>query len=367
MPFEEYVFVNESTIWQPIMVSYAILISGAALLIIGLLGYLFNRYNKYTPYALVSGASMFFSVMLGPLGDMLEPSRVGQFLTNPHILPSPDHPGVSTIAIYGGLLWPLGVILTIIFGLLYFSYSWHVMAERGGKLATLYKILSLGVSTKEKYEKLSGITKVVGIILLIVLIPWLFYPGILFVSQTNTFAWSVWELLPVINAAENIVLAFSVLLFVLFLHKYDRLVAEDVEDAVKSIVLASLALIVLYGLQEFAWFLRYGGSVEYVTLGVVLSGMYVVEVLLVILIILGAINLKNPSLSIITGLLGILTIGYAKWNTVINGQMTSKLGLGILELELHGNWLLAFLAPISFAILLYIILTWIVPLEVAEE
>ncbi len=367
MPGEEYVYVNEATIWQPIMVAYALLISGAALLIFALIGYLFNRYQKYIPLSLLTGASMFFSVMLGPLGDMLEPHRALEFVLNPHAFPSEEHPGVSTIAVYAGVIWPIAVIFTIIFGLLYFSYPMHQKAEKGGRLRVIYRIFSLGISTKERYEAIGKLTKVIGVILLILLIPWLFYPGLLFVSQTNTFAWAEWDLLPIINAGENIVLAFSVLLFALYIHKYGKLVLEDVEGIVKALILASFSLLILLGLQEVIWYLRLGGSEQYSTLSVVLSGIYLVEVLLIITLIVGIINLKSPNLTVITSILGIISIVASKWNVVVNGQMTSKLGLGLLELELHANWFLAFLAPISFAILLYIIFTWIFPTEVIEE
>ena len=367
MPGEGYIYVNESTIWQPIMVSYALLISGAALLIFALIGYLFNKYQRYIPASILTGASMFFSVMLGPLGDLLEPHRALEFVLSPHIFPSEEHPGVSTIAVYAGVLWPIGVILTIIFGLLYFSYPMHIKAEKGGRLRVLYRIFSLGVTTRERYESLSKLTKVIGVILLFVLIPWLFYPGILFVSQTNTFAWSIWELLPVINAGENIVLALSVLLFVFYVQKSGKLVSEDVEDIIKATILVAFSLLILIGLQEVMWYLRYGGSEEYATLSIVLSGIYLVEALLVITLIIGIINLKLPNLTIITSILGIITIVASKWNVIVNAQRTSKLGLGILELELHANWFLAFLAPISFAVLLWIILTWIFPTEVIEE
>ena len=349
MPLGGYTFVNESTIWQPIMVAYSILISGAVLLIFAAYHVLFGRYKKYVPLTLLIGASMFFSVMLGPLGDMLQPSRVWQFLTNPHIFPSSEHPGVSLIAIYGGLLWPIGVILTIIFGLLYF------------------RAYSVGEESEEKFESTMKIAKIFGILLIVFLIPWLFYPGLLFVVQTSTFIWANWHLLPIINLAENFVLAWSIVLFAHYVHKWGNVDEDVVKTFLELVIVSAFSLFILLVLQEALWSYRFGGSPFYETISGVVANMHVIEALLIVFLLVAIVSRKYPQMSVIIGLAGIIIVILEKWNVVIVGQTTSKLGLGLLELSLHGNWFLAFLAPISFAFLIYLILTWFFPVEVVEK
>ncbi len=363
----EYTYVNEATIWQPVMVAYAILIAGTSLLILATLSYLLGKFKRVIPLALLSGASMFLSVLLGPLADLTQPSRAISLFLNPHIFPSSEHPGTSLIAFYGGILWPVGALFTLIFGLLYFSYPMYLRSQDGGKLGFLYKILSLGVKSEEGYSKLSVVTKFFAVLLLLSMLPWTVYPGLLFAAQTYSFVWANWGLLPIINFVENFVLAFSILICLHYLYYFGKLDKEFVNPLNQLLLLTSLSLLGLFGLQVTLWGYRYAYSDFYQAFSAVLPPIYMIMGLLFIVSVISLLALKNPNLSIIGSSLGILAVLISKWNVVIYGQLASKTGLGLLELEFHGNWLLVFLAPLAFATLLFIIFTYIFPLEVGEK
>lgn len=363
----EYYYINESTLWQPIMVSYSILIAGATVLLLGIFSYLTGRFKKIIPLSILTGASMFLVILLGPLGDMLSPYRAFEIFINPHIFPSDTNPGFSLIAFYGGILWPINVILLLAFGLLYFSYPIHKMIERKSKLRGLRKILSLGVASEEKYERVNRVNKVVAALLGITLIPWLFYPALLFVTQTSNFIWSEWYLLPIQNLAENLVLAVSLLAFLYTLHFKNKMDEELSRDLSQLLGILSVFLLVIVGLQLTLWHIRYSGSDYYSAITTVYSLLLFSIVLLVLTVLLSVLAEGKNWLILASSLLGIIAVIIVKWDVIIVGQTVSKTGISTLSLELHSNWFLNMLAPIALAVLIYVILTSIFPMEVNEE
>jgi len=75
---EGFAYFNEfaqSIIWEPVAFSYALLISGADLLLLAALALLSGYLRRAIPMFLILGLSFFSVILLGPLADLALPHR----------------------------------------------------------------------------------------------------------------------------------------------------------------------------------------------------------------------------------------------------------------------------------------------------
>jgi len=361
-----YLYPNELAkplVWSPALFTYAFIISGIELLILAFVAYLLGRLKKAIPLLLTIGLAFFTVVLLGPLSDLKNPDRAPLLFTNAHILPTETLPGVSLIALAGAVMWPLAWVLAALFTLLYFSYPMHVkyMATRN----PLYKILSLGVSTPERYKALKPLLKVLAALALIPLAFWAVYPPMLFVIQTNLFIWQNWTLLPVIYLTATVDTFLVALAAWIIGHK----LREELEASLTPIhVAAPIACAAFLLVQIGLWLNIFGGSPFYTSLAPVVDWSYVAIGLFLLTFALSLIALKFHAASLVASLTGLVAAILIKWNIIVRAQAGMRSGLAFLEpgTEYLMPEIRLIVGIAAAGVFLAIVLTSIFPLEVKD-
>jgi predicted membrane protein len=360
-----YLYPNEFAkplVWSPALFTYAFIISGIELLILALVAYLLGRLKKAIPLLLTIGLAFFTVVLLGPLSDLKNPDRAPLLFTNAHILPTETLPGVSLIALAGAVLWPLAWVLTALFTLLYFSYPMHVkyMATRN----PLYKVLSLGVSTPERYKALKPLLKVLAAMALIPLAFWAVYPAMLYVMQTHLYIWQNWTLLPVIYLTATVDTFLVALAAWIIGHKLRELEASLTPIHVAAPIACAAFLLVQIGL----WLNIFGGSPFYTSLAPVVDWIYVAIGLFMLTFALSLIALKFHAASLVASFTGLVAAILTKWNIIVRAQAGMRSGLAFLEpgAEYFLPEIRLMVGIAALGVFLAIVLTSIFPLEVKD-
>ena len=360
-----YLYPNELIeyiLWQPVMFSYAFLISGADLFILAAIGYITKKFLKAVPFLTVLAVSFFAVLLLGPLADLHQPQRAYLIYSNPRLISTPSNPGFSFISLHA-ILWLITLILGIIFLLLFYTYPMRLRAESGGRLRPLYKAFSFGVKTKEDYEKLRSPTLIVSCALLTISTFWGVYPASLFVSQTWLIAWREWTLLPITFYVDTFVASTAAGIFVYYLMKGRWMEAEVIDPLLKIHTAGSISVAGLLGLQILLWNNRLETSLK--GLSILLPLIYVVMVMMSISFLLSLASLKMRVLSIFVSIVALFGVAINKWNVIVNGQLINRSG-EVLSLQLPAGWQLLAASPILAAIAIFIILSSLFPLEVRE-
>jgi predicted membrane protein len=365
-----YLYPNEFAqplVWLPTLFAYSLLISGAALLILALAGYLFGRLKKAIPLLLTLGLAFFTVVLLGPLADLKAPDRAPLLFSHAQITPTEAHPGVSLIALMGAVVWPLAWVLAALFTLLYFSYPMHVkyVATRN----PLYKVLSLGVSTPERYKALRPLLKVLAALALIPLAFWAVYPATLFVMQTSLFIWQNWTLLPAISFADTFVTATAAAILAAWIIGRNKLQQLEVPSLVAIHGAASVAVAALLLIQIGLWLNKFGGSPFYTALAPVVDWSYVAIGLFLVSFALSLIASKYLAVSLVIPFTGFAAVVFNKWNIIMRAQAGMRSGLTFLEpgTEHFAHEIPVMVAIIAAGVFLAIVLTSIFPLEVKDH
>ncbi len=364
----EYFYPNEAAtplLWEPVLFAYTLLVSGADLLILASLGYLTKKLEKTIPLLLILGISFFSVVLLGPLADLRSPHKAPLLFSIPHISPTYTTPGISLIA-FQSILWIIALILSIVFMLLYFSYPMYLKSKEVERFKGLYLAFSLGVDSREKYDKLSLITKGIAIILLLPATLWGLYPSTLLISQTWSFVWRNWVMLPVIYFADTFVVATAIAILVYFIWRRRRMEAEVIQPLLKVHAAGSLSVSALTALQLSIWWFWFDDSIIIQSLTTITSWMFIVIALLITSFVLSLIALRFLVISILVSLVAFAGTIANKWNILMNSQLISKTGMGVFELHLPADWLFKTASPIALAIFLLVIISSLFPLEVKE-
>ncbi|MEM3613749.1 MAG: hypothetical protein QW158_02460 [Nitrososphaerales archaeon] len=355
----------EPILWHPVIFAYALVISGADLIILASLAYISRRMMKAIPLLLVLGVSFFSAALLGPLADLRQPSRASLIYSLAHLFPTATNPGFSFIALYANL-WLLLLILSIAFLLIYQSYPMHLKSLEGGRLKSLYKVFSLGVSDEERYRRLASLITVIAILTIIPAVLWGVYPSVLLVFQTWIFLWRSWVILPMIFFADTFVASTAAALLVYFIIKLGKLDQEVVSPLLKIHSAGCVSVTGLLGVQLLLWNQWFEESALYSAFNVVVPIIYFVIATLLLSFLLALASLKVPRLSIIVSIVALVGVVMNKWNTLVNGQLISRTGMGLFDLHLPTDWLLTTISPIAAAILIFVILSSLFPLEVRE-
>jgi len=362
-----YLYPNEFAdplVWLPTLFAYSLLISGADLLILALAAYLFGKLRKAVPLLLTLGLAFFTVVLLGPLADLRNPDRAPLLFSHAQITPTEAHPGVSLIALMGGVMWPLAWVLAALFTLLYFSYPMHVkyMATRN----SLYKVLSLGVSTPERYKALRPLLKVLAALALIPLALWAVYPATLFVMQTNLFIWRNWTLLPAIYFADTFVTATAAAILAAWIIGSRKLQQLEAPSLITIHGAGSVAVAALLLIQTWLWLNKFGESPFYTALAPVVDWSYVAIGLFLLTFALSLIASKYLAVSLVIPFTGFAAAIFNKWNIIVRAQAGMRSGLTFLEpgTEHFVHEIPVMVAIIAAGVFLAIMLASIFPLEV---
>ncbi len=363
----DYYYPNEAAeplLWHPVLFAYALLVSGADLLILSALAYLSGSLRKAIPLMTMLGIGFFSVLLAGPLADLRSPQRAHLIFTNPHLFPTTTNPGTSLIA-FQSVAWLVALILSITFALLTFSYYSHQASLTAtGPRKSIYRVLSLGVTTQVKYRKAEKAAKGVAVLMLPFLTLWGIYPASLFVAQTWNPVWKGWTLLPVTYFADAFVVATALFMLAYFFWRYRSLETDVVIPILKIHAAGSLSVAALTGLQIAVWWFWSPSTAEMVAPVVPL--MYVVIGLLLLSFSLSLLAMRYPKTILVVSMVAMTGTFTNKWNIVVNAQLISKTGLAFFEAELEGLWLLETGAPIALGVAVIILLSMIFPLEVRE-
>jgi predicted membrane protein len=364
-----YLYPNEFAeplVWLPTLFTYSLLISGAGLLTMAFVAYLFGGLKRAIPLLLTLGLALFTVVLLGPLADLKAPDRAILLFSHAHITPTEAHPGVSLIALEGSVIWPLAWVLAVLFTLLYFSYPMHVkyMATRN----PLYKVLSLGVSTPERYNALKPLLKVLAALALTPLAFWAVYPATLFVIQTSLFIWRKWTLLPAIAFADTFVTATAAAILAAWIIGRNKLQQLEVPSLIAIHGAASITVVALLLIQIGLWLNIFGGSPFYTALAPVVDWSYVAIGLYLLSFALSLIASKYLAVSLVIPFAGFAAAVFNKWNIMVKAQAGMRSGLTFLEpgIEHFAHEIPVMVAIIAAGVFLAIVLTSIFPLEVKD-
>lgn len=357
--------VARPIVWEPVIIAEAFLVSGAGMLALASIGLLSGRMKRAVPVLLVAGFSFFLVLLLAPLADLWRPERAARIMTAPHIMPAPLHPGVSLIALYGGVFWPIMFLLSLVLMLLYFSYYMHVKSEAGrGVARVFYRILSLGVKDEVRYRSLGPLMKAVAVVVLLLAIVWSLYPAILLRSQTSIFLWSKWDLLPLTGLASTFAAAAAVAVLVYTLATGGRVHEGEASQLLMLNGGAAIALAGLLLLQVAVWNISLGGSDMFQAFSPVIPLMHAVAAIMTLSFILSLASLRWPVAGMAASIATLAGVLVNYWNIIVNGQLAARNGLSVLEPHLPEGWLAATIAPIAAGVVVLIILSYIFPLNV---
>lgn len=338
-----YVYFNEALVWQPVAFAYSFLISGADLFLLAAIAYFTKKMTEWIPIFLITGLSFFSVVLLGPLADAIEPHRAWRVMFTPHLFSSAKYPGMSVMALYGGVLW----IITFALGAL---ATFFYMSNKNPK----YEFLK---ADEEKFKKFQSYLNIVLIALIPFAFMWSIYPSTLFVNQTWQWSWRNWGMLPAMLFSETFVTATASAIIAgkIFKKKHENLLLYIHSGA--AIVLCSLIFI-----QLLFWSIQVRG-----TMFSAIYSLYPLMILAFIIFVttatLSVKATKRENLVLLVGILALVGVALNKWNMVINGQLVSRTGIGSVSLHMHGWWFFEALSPIAMAILVFIFLSSIYPLR----
>ncbi len=338
-----YVYFNETLVWKPVAFAYSFLISGADLFILAAIAYFTRRMTDWIPIFLITGLSFFSVVLLGPLADSLEPHRAWRVMLTPHIFSSMKYPGISVMALYGGVLWPITSILGALATLIY-------MSNKNPK----YSFLK---ADEAKYEKLSSYLKIIFIALITFSLMWSIYPSTLLVNQTWIWSWRNWGMLPALFFIETFITATASAIIIgnIFKKKHDKLLLF-----IHS--LAAFALAFLLIIQMVFWSFQVRGT-NYTAI-YSLYPLFALACLIFIITATLSIKAMNTYKGLtFIGIAALTGVIINKWNVIINGQLISRTGIGKVDLHLHGWWFFETLAPIAMGVLVFLFLSSIYPLR----
>ncbi|MEM4003922.1 MAG: hypothetical protein QW836_10075 [Ignisphaera sp.] len=351
----------EPVTWLPVVFAYSIMISGAATLFLAYIAYVFTRFKEVIPHMLVVGLSLFLVILLGPLADLRAPDNAWRMMVSPRILPTDAEPGFSVMAFQGSVAWPIVILISIVFTLLYFSYPLYLRYKETGNL--LYRILSLGISSEKSYASLEKPLKILALVGSIILVTWLVYPSTLFM-QTYNFVWISSMLLPIIFFSENLLLGISIIVLLLWITRTFRLYPKTIRSLSIIIAIASASAAVALILQTGIWFLRFEGSPYYSSLTHLYGLITIAVTLYIMALVLSLLSTRHISLSIITSILGIAGVVISRWNFVVKAQEISRTGLGVIEVSIPGIEYLMIIGLFSLGVFLIIVLSSIFPLNI---
>ncbi|GAB5046094.1 hypothetical protein [Thermodesulfovibrio sp. TK110] len=338
-----YVYFNEALVWQPVAFAYSFLISGADLLFLAAIAYFTKKMTEWIPVFLLLGLSFFSIILLGPLADLSLPYRAWRIMFHQHLFSSAQYPGMSVMALYGGVLW----IITFLLGV---AVTGLYMSNKSLKYSFLY-------ADENRYKSFESKIKILFIVLVPFTLMWSIYPGILFISQTWLFGWRNWGMLPAMLFSETFVTATASAI----------IVGEIFKKKNKNLLLyihsaAAIVLCALIFIQILTWTLTVRGTMY--------SGIYSIYPLLIIAFLIFAstatlsiIATKKENLVLWVGIVALIGVIINKWNMIINAQLISRTGMGTVKAGLHGWWFFETLSPIAIAIIVFLILSSIYPLR----
>ena len=364
----DYYYPNEAAeplLWHPVLFAYTLLVSGADLLILSALAYLSGSLRKAIPLMTMLGIGFFSVLLAGPLADLRSPQRAHLIFTNPQLFPTTTNPGTSLIA-FQSIVWLVALILSITFALLTFSYYSHQASLTvTGLRRSIYRVFSLGVTTRVRYERAEKAAKGVAVLMLPFLTLWGIYPASLFVAQTWNPVWRGWTLLPVTYFADAFVVATALFMLAYFFWRYGSLETDVVIPILKIHAAGSLSVAALTALQMAVWWFWSPSMAE--TAAPVIPLMYVVIGLLLLSFFLSLLAMRHMTMILAVSLVAMAGTFTNKWNLIVNAQLVSKTGLAFFEAELGGLWLLETAAPIALGVAVFILLSILFPLEVRES
>jgi predicted membrane protein len=233
----------------------------------------------------------------------------------------------------------------------------------------LYKVLSLGVSTPERYKALRPLLKVLAALALIPLAFWAVYPATLFVMQTNLFIWRSWTLLPAISFADTFVTATAVAILAAWIIGRRKLQQLEAPSLITIHGAASIAVAALLLIQIWLWLNKFGGSPFYTALAPVVDWSYVAIGLFLLTFALSLIASKYLAVSLVIPFTGFAAAIFNKWNIIVRAQAGMRSGLTFLEpgTEHFMHEIPVMVAIIAAGVFLAIVLASIFPLEVKNH
>lgn len=345
--------------WLPVLFSYSLLISGADLLLVAAIAYLFNKLRKTTPLLLIVGLAFYTVVLLGPLADLRNPDRAPLLFTYPQLIPTAVHPGVSLIALQGALMWPLGFIIAALFTLLYFA-----PANYQRYLATrnpFYKALSLGI--KEHGPGLRTLLKILAVVMLIPMAFWAIYPASLLSTQTSLFIWKNWHTLIPVHFADTFVVATAAIILAIWIYGVRKIGQNELNSILTIHGVAAISVVALLLLQIALWNSIYGGSQYMAVISQISSWMMPVIALYITTFIVSIIATKYTPLSLVVPFTGIAAAVINKWNILVRAQYAQKSGLAYLgpEEEILAHEVPIMISIIAAGVFLAIVLSVLFP------
>lgn len=338
-----YVYFNETLVWQPVAFAYSFLISGADLFLLAAIAYYTKRMTEWIPIFLITGLSFFSVVLLGPLADAIEPHRAWRVMLTPHLFSSSKYPGMSVMALYGGVFWIITFALATLATFLY-------MSDKNPK----YKFLR---ADESKYKKFESYLKIVFILLIPFALMWSIYPSTLFVTQTWQWSWRHWGLLPAILFSETFVTATASAIIVgkIFKRKKENLLLH-IHSA------AAIVLCVLILIQILFWSIQIRGTM-FTAIYSLYPLLFIAFLIFATTATLSILATNRENLLLLVGILALAGVAINKWNMIINGQVVSRTGMGTVDFHLHGWWFFEALSPIAMAVLVFIFLSSIYSLR----
>ena len=352
---------SEPLVWLPVMVAYSLLASGATLILIASIAYLTGWQKRLVPYMLLTGLGMYAVVLLGPLADVRAPEHSLKFLTSLHITPSSTNLGISLISLHAALLWPITFLLAAVFAVIYLSYPTYRYSLAGGRLAGLRRILSLGVSSSEKYRSYSPLLKALAVILVIPTLLWSMYPTSILPTQTANPIWRSWQLLPLTQLAGGIVVAGSATTLTYLAFTHNRV--EGPSALMKLLITGSVASAFLLLLQTAYWYIALGDTFLYAAAKPISLWAIVAAIVFAAAAAIAYQAIKKPSASMaaLASVIGIIASIINLWNILVNAQLASKTGAATLPATLGLVQILEAIAVPALAVVVITVLFWIFP------
>ncbi len=356
-------------IWGPMVAVYSIIAPGSSMLFFAYMSYLLGKFREIFSPMLIVAFSLFSVTLMGPLADLRAVDNAWRLLVAPRILPVEEAiPGFSLMAFQGFLMWLLLTLITVIFILLYFSYPAYLryMEAKNSISKTIYKIMSLGLSSKEKYATLEKPLKILALLGVIVSITWLLYLPMLFM-QTKNFVWTRSMMLPTLYFIEYVLrgagIELLLSLFVFWAVKGVKPKLEIIRPFATFIGVASAAAISAIVLQVVIWIFVFHGSPYYPAITHVYGLLSIALILYVVALISTVLFLsKNwTSFVIIASLAGTLGVIANRWNFLVKAQEVSRTGLGINEALIPAEVFFEMVGFYGLAIFLVIVLSSLFP------
>ena len=358
-------------IWGPMVAIYSIILPGSSMLFFVYMAYLLGKFREIFSSMLIVAFSLFSITLVGPLADLRAPDKAWRMLVAPRILPVEEAiPGFSMMAFQGALMWLLVTLITLIFVLLYFSYPAYqrYMEAKNSTLKTIYKILSLGVSSKEKYASFEKRLKILAVLGVIGSLTWLVYLPTLFM-QTNNFIWTRTIMFPTLYFIEYLLRGAGVelllALFVFWAVKGVKPEFEVIKPLGTVIGVASAAAIFVIILQFAIWFFMFYGSPYYPAITHLHGLLSIALILYMVAFISAALSLtkKRISFIVIASLAGTLGVITNRWNFVVKAQEVSRTGLGVNEALIPAGVFFEMIGFYGLAIFLVIVLSSLFPVN----